>query len=161
MATHSSVFAWRIPGTGEPGGLPPMGFHRVRPDWSDLAAAAAAMVTKSRTRLSNWTELNWTKYVLKSGSGRPPTLLFFLKVALVTGVLWYFIWILVRCFHFFKKSLLKLMVLHLLRAMGIMGFLTVWNHLIYGCRMTFHLFVCNFFQLCFVFFSIQVFCLLG
>ena len=29
MATHSSVFAWRIPGTGEPGGLPPMGLHRV------------------------------------------------------------------------------------------------------------------------------------
>ena len=29
MATHSSVLAWRIPGTGEPGGLPPMGSHRV------------------------------------------------------------------------------------------------------------------------------------
>ena len=29
MATHSSVFAWRIPGTGEPGGLPSMGLHRV------------------------------------------------------------------------------------------------------------------------------------
>ena len=41
MATHSSVLAWRIPGTGEPGGLPSMGSHRVRHDWSDLAAAAA------------------------------------------------------------------------------------------------------------------------
>ena len=41
MATHSSVLAWRIPGTGEPGGLPSMGPHRVRHDWSDLAAAAA------------------------------------------------------------------------------------------------------------------------
>ena len=41
MATHSSVLAWRIPGTGEPGGLPSMGLHRVRHDWSDLAAAAA------------------------------------------------------------------------------------------------------------------------
>ena len=29
MATHSSVLAWRIPGTGEPGGLPSMGLHRV------------------------------------------------------------------------------------------------------------------------------------
>ena len=29
MATHSSVLAWRIPGTGEPGGLPPVGSHRV------------------------------------------------------------------------------------------------------------------------------------
>ena len=41
MATHSSVLAWRIPGTGESGGLPTMGSHRVRHDWSDLAAAAA------------------------------------------------------------------------------------------------------------------------
>ena len=41
MATHSSVLAWRIPGTGEPGGLPSMGLQRVRHDWSDLAAAAA------------------------------------------------------------------------------------------------------------------------
>ena len=40
MSTHSSVLAWRIPGTGEPGGLPSMGSHRVGHDWSDLAAAA-------------------------------------------------------------------------------------------------------------------------
>ena len=42
MATHSSVLAWRIPGTAETGGLPSMGLHRVGHDWSDLAAAAAA-----------------------------------------------------------------------------------------------------------------------
>ena len=42
MATHSSVLAWRIPGTGDPGGLPSMGSHRVGHDWNDLAAAAAA-----------------------------------------------------------------------------------------------------------------------
>ena len=42
MATHSSVLAWRIPGTGEPGGLQSMGSHRVGHDWSNLAAAAAA-----------------------------------------------------------------------------------------------------------------------
>ena len=41
MATHSSVLAWRIPGTGDPGGLPSMGLHRVGHIWSDLAAAAA------------------------------------------------------------------------------------------------------------------------
>ena len=41
MATHSSIFAWRIPGMGEPGGLPSVGSHRVRHDWSNLAAAAA------------------------------------------------------------------------------------------------------------------------
>ena len=41
MATHSSVLAWRLPGMGEPGGLPSMGSQRVGYDWSDLAAAAA------------------------------------------------------------------------------------------------------------------------
>ena len=41
MATHSSVLAWRIPGTGEPGGLPSMGLHRAGHDCSVLAAAAA------------------------------------------------------------------------------------------------------------------------
>ena len=40
MATHSSILAWRIPGTEEPGGLPSMGSHRVGHDWSDLAAAS-------------------------------------------------------------------------------------------------------------------------
>ena len=42
MATHSSVLAWRIPGTGEPGGLPSMGLHRVGHKRSNLAPAAAA-----------------------------------------------------------------------------------------------------------------------
>ena len=46
METHSSVLAWRIPGTGKPGGLPSMGSHRVGHDWSDLAAAAAAYTKK-------------------------------------------------------------------------------------------------------------------
>ena len=46
MAPHSSVLAWRIPGTGEPGGLPSMGSHRVGHDWSDLAAAAAGLRTR-------------------------------------------------------------------------------------------------------------------
>ena len=48
MATHSSVLAWRIPGTGEPGGLRSMGLHRVGHDRSDLAAAAADSILKSR-----------------------------------------------------------------------------------------------------------------
>ena len=61
MAIHSSVLAWRIPGTGEPGGLPSMGSHRVGHDWSDLAASAAVMLTKGklatacpRCRYTNW-----------------------------------------------------------------------------------------------------------
>ena len=49
MATHSSILAWRIPGTGEPGGLPSMGSHRVGHDWCDLAAAAAAADTEKQS----------------------------------------------------------------------------------------------------------------
>ena len=52
MATHSSVLAWRIPGTGEPGGLPSLGSHRVGHDWCDLAAAAG-VTYKNVTNLSS------------------------------------------------------------------------------------------------------------
>ena len=48
MATHSSVLAWRIPGMGEPGGLLSMGLHRVGHDWSNLAAAAAAIIKQKQ-----------------------------------------------------------------------------------------------------------------
>ena len=41
----SDLLAWRIPGTGEPGALPSLGLHRVRHNWSDLAAAAAVILT--------------------------------------------------------------------------------------------------------------------
>ena len=41
--THSSILAWSIPVTEEPGGLPSVGSHRVRHNWNDLAAATAAM----------------------------------------------------------------------------------------------------------------------
>ena len=56
MAARSSVLAWRIPGTGEPGGLRSMGSHRVGHDWSDLAAAAAAaspykQITRKKNQL--------------------------------------------------------------------------------------------------------------
>ena len=45
MATHSSVLAWRIPGTEEPSGLPSMGSHRVGHDWSNLAASEKGMLS--------------------------------------------------------------------------------------------------------------------
>ena len=48
MATHSIVLAWRIPGMGQPDGLPSVGSHRVGHDWSDLAAAAALRSPHSR-----------------------------------------------------------------------------------------------------------------
>ena len=54
MATHSSVLAWRIPGMGEPGGLPSMGSHRVGHDWSDLAAAAAAIMSETACVFTLW-----------------------------------------------------------------------------------------------------------
>ena len=57
MATHSSVLAWRIPGTGEPGGLPAMGSHRVGHDWSNLAAAAAAEEEKKKGYEKNFEEI--------------------------------------------------------------------------------------------------------
>ena len=55
MATHSSVLAWRIPGTEEPGGLPSMGSHRVGHDRRDLAAAAAAIyATRGQNDAFSW-----------------------------------------------------------------------------------------------------------
>ena len=52
MAIHSSVLAWRSPGTEEPGGLPSVGSHRVGHDWSDLAAAAAGISKVTSKNLS-------------------------------------------------------------------------------------------------------------
>ena len=52
MATRSSVLAWRIPETEEPGGLPSMGSHRVRHEWSNLAAAAAVYPLMSNSIIS-------------------------------------------------------------------------------------------------------------
>ena len=71
MATHSSVLASRIPGTWEPGGLPSMGSHRVRQNWSDLAAAAAeylilwffALLHFATIGLSLQTEYLWQPYI--------------------------------------------------------------------------------------------------
>ena len=76
MATHSSVLAWRIPGTGEPGGLPPVGLHRVGHDWSDLAARMGSRRSKSilpnprfnpckRQLLIVPGNVNWTNWTLK------------------------------------------------------------------------------------------------
>ena len=64
MATPSSVLAWRIPGTRKPGGLPSMGSHRVKHDWSDLAAAAAADRKESASNAKDLGSI--------PGSGRSP-----------------------------------------------------------------------------------------
>ena len=55
MATHSSVLAWRTPGTAEPGGLPSLGSHRVGHDWSDLAAACPIILQNlEHLKTSEW-----------------------------------------------------------------------------------------------------------
>ena len=66
MATHSSVLAWRIPGMGEPGGLPSTGSHRVGHDWSNLAAAAVtedlekqSLMTDPKASLTSWLPISW------------------------------------------------------------------------------------------------------
>ena len=84
MATRSSILAWRIPGTEEPGGLPSMGSHGVGHDCSDLAAAVAA---RSSTGASLEALASWVALVIKNlpanagdardaslicGSGRSP-----------------------------------------------------------------------------------------
>ena len=53
MAAHSSVLAWRIPGTGKPGGLLSMGSHRVGHIWRDLAAAKVSLQRLSLSDLLN------------------------------------------------------------------------------------------------------------
>ena len=60
MATHSSVLAWRIPGTGEPDGLPSLGSHRVGHDWSDLAAVAAEVVWKQGMSYKGVCSFSWS-----------------------------------------------------------------------------------------------------
>ena len=61
---HSSVLAWRSPGTGEPGGLPSMALHRVGHEWSNLAAGAGASSSVhviSRTRILEWVTISFSK----------------------------------------------------------------------------------------------------
>ena len=62
MATHSGVLAWRIPGTGEPGGLLSLGSHRVRHDWSDLAAAVSLLLCQQIWKTQQWPQ-DWKRSV--------------------------------------------------------------------------------------------------
>ena len=59
MATHSSILAWRIPWTEGPGGLQSMGSQKVRHDWSDLAAAAAAAAANEKAMAPHSSILTW------------------------------------------------------------------------------------------------------
>ena len=67
MATHSNILAWRIPGTEEPGGLPSLGSHRVRHNWSDLAAAALTMLLHYSFQMclkNQWQTYVKTRYLM-------------------------------------------------------------------------------------------------
>ena len=70
MAAHSSVLAWRTPGTGESGGLPSMGSHRVGHDWSHLAAAAAhteMSLLKGKIHMWRWiSQISTSHHTLQS-----------------------------------------------------------------------------------------------
>ena len=67
MATHSSVLAWRIPGMGEPGGLPPMGSHRVGHDLSDLATVAfSSLSVESESERCSVMSHSWQPHGLYS-----------------------------------------------------------------------------------------------
>ena len=74
MATHSSVFAWRIPGMEEPGGLLSMGLQRVEHNWSDLAAVAAhdskVMLKILQARLQQYVNQNFQMFKLDLEKGR-------------------------------------------------------------------------------------------
>jgi len=71
MTTHSSVLAWRIPGTGEPGGLLSVGSQRVGQDWSDLAAAADFPVLHCLLVLAQ-THVHWISDAIQPSHPLPP-----------------------------------------------------------------------------------------
>ena len=62
MATHSSILAWRIRGTGEPVGLPSMGSHRVGHDWSNLAAVLEYLYTCMHYWRNLWNGIDMFQY---------------------------------------------------------------------------------------------------
>ena len=58
MVTHSSILAWKIPGTEEPSGLPSVGSHRVGHDWSNLAAAATFPFSRESSESRDQTQVS-------------------------------------------------------------------------------------------------------
>ena len=72
MTPHSSTLAWRIPGMGEPGWLPSMGSHRVRHDWSDLAAAALSASIRHMALNIGTSLVSFFSCSSMSGADNPP-----------------------------------------------------------------------------------------
>ena len=59
MATHSSILAWRIPGTGEPVGLPSLGSHRVGHDWKRLSSSSSILNPEEKAMATHSSTLAW------------------------------------------------------------------------------------------------------
>ena len=97
MATHSSVLAWRIPGMGEPGGPPSMGSHRVRHNWSDLAAEAANLPYLFREWFMLLFKSLVRKFESKNCSRKTPI------SALLTMPKPSIVWITMQCGKFLKR----------------------------------------------------------
>ena len=66
MATHSSILAWRIPWTEEPGGLQSIALQRVRHDWSNLASTQYFVIVKKAKLVKKFLLLKWTMHTEKS-----------------------------------------------------------------------------------------------
>ena len=86
MATHSSVLAWRIPGTGEPGGLPSVGSHRVGHDWSNLALTLACDTSAIRppSKIGRMTLKTWNNSLPDHNSLKNNWCTFFFFFSFVT-----------------------------------------------------------------------------
>ena len=84
LAAHSSVLAWRIPGTVEPGGLPSMGLLRVGHDWSDSAAVILMAISHPLDYFSYNKSQNQVSWAL-------PTLFFYKIVLAILDPLHFFI----------------------------------------------------------------------
>ena len=83
MEPHSSALAWRVPGTGKPGGLPSVESHRVGHDWSDLAAAAAVIITGELRSRSLVSHQNYSHFKPEKGLKYHPLTASFLKLRLL------------------------------------------------------------------------------
>ena len=93
VVTHSSILAWRIPWTEEPGGLQFMGLQRVGHDWSDLAHKHCSSIFNFWRKCHTVFHRTAPVYIPTSSppfSVSAPTLVIFLTVAILKGVKWYF-----------------------------------------------------------------------
>ena len=89
MATHSSVLAWRIPGMGEPGGLPSMGSLRVGHDWSDLAVAAEpAWLISVHVDLDSLAEVVFVRFLHYKGFSPLSIICIFVRESLCSAHTW-------------------------------------------------------------------------